>query len=151
MSAHNQTAAPRPWQPQQPALPQQLDLATAARIARWAARCWTREDLAYIRQCGEPLIAELIAAGEEHNPYLTMEHVRQWSQDIWVREHLECHGYTWDGQRFKRTPEAALHSRCRACALRTKRQVCGWLSNAPCSDCPYPGLSPMSDQGGARC
>ena len=104
MSAHNQTAASRPWQPTQPYPTQQLDLATAARIARWAAGCRTREDLAYIRQCGEPLIEQLIAAGEEHNPYLTMQHVQGWPHDIWVQEHLREHGYIWDGQQFTRTP-----------------------------------------------
>ena len=151
MCADNSAPTRHPWQPQQTCPPHQLDLATAARIARWAARCWTREDLAYMRQSGEPLIAELIAVGEEHNPHLTMQHVQGWGQNIWVREHLQEHGYTWDGQHFMRTPEAALHSRCRACAIRTKRQTCGWLSNAPCSDCPYPGLYPTRDPGGARC
>ncbi len=148
MSAHNQTAATRPWQPTQPYPPQQLDLATAARIARWAARCWTREDMAYVRQCGEPLIEQLIATGAEHNPYLTLQHVHGWPQDIWVPEHLSEHGYAWDGQRFTRTPEAALLSQCRACAICTKRPVCGWVINAPCSDCPYPGLT---NQGGGPC
>ena len=36
-----------------------------------------------------------IASGEEHNPYLTLAHVLAWRQDIWVREHLEEHGYDW--------------------------------------------------------
>ena len=145
MPAHKPTPA-APWQPQQPALPRQLDLATAARLARWAAGCWNREDLAYIRQQGEPLIAQLIATGEEHNPYLTLQHVHGWPQDIWVLEHLREHGYTWDGQRFTRTPEAARHSQCCACALRTKRKICGWYIGSPCPECHYPGLA---DQGGA--
>jgi len=112
------------------------DPEAAARIARWRDSCWTHDDVARMRQVGEPLIEQLITSGEEHNPYLTFAHVRAWRQDIWVREHLEEHGYLWNGEQFTRSTAAALRSQCCACAIRTRREVCGLAFNRPCPDCP---------------
>jgi hypothetical protein len=51
---------------------------------------------------GKPLLAQLITADEAHNPYLTVKDIRVWP-DVWVVEHLERHGFCWDGQQWTRS------------------------------------------------
>jgi hypothetical protein len=64
---------------------------------------WT-DTLRLKRKMGEPLLEQLIANDEEHNPYLTLWHVRAWP-DIWVSEHLEQHGFWWNDREWTRSEE----------------------------------------------
>ena len=110
-------------------------------------------NLAEIRQIGEPLIAELIATGEEQNPALRPHHSRAWA-DIWVVEHLLKHGYFWDGTQFVRTPANAFyaewHAQCSVCGLRTSQRGCGWFAGRGCPPRFYEGRL-YSIEGGAAC
>lgn len=50
----------------------------------------------------------MINNDELHNPFITMQHVNRWMEEgntIWVCEHLEQHGFTWDGKTWTRTQE----------------------------------------------
>ena len=58
---------------------------------------------------GLPLIATMIEQDELHNPFIDMQHVNRWMQEghaIWVCEHLERHGFTWNGETWTRTQES---------------------------------------------
>jgi hypothetical protein len=61
-----------------------------------------QSELDQMRAAALPLIEQLIALDEFHNPYCTLQQIQAW-KPIWVKEEMERHGFVWDGSAWRRS------------------------------------------------